>query len=140
MLCRLPVVAWASNGQIPGRRKKAGRDLDRSVLPKGRSTPGPRGFPHNKGGHLVNDLCATLTTPWGVRVELLPRGPGGRTQAVKITDDEAKLPALSTQRGRNSQGAWKLTVQDLGPADKSSGAGLSSGRPKYCLAGFRRAF
>jgi subtilisin-like proprotein convertase family protein len=68
----------------------------------------------------VNDLRATLTTPWGVVVELLPRGAGGRTQAVKITYDEAKLPALSTLRGRNSQGAWKLTVQDLGPADKGT--------------------
>jgi hypothetical protein len=83
-------------------------------LPKGRSTPRLRGFPHNKGGHLVNDLRATLTSPWGVVVELLPRGAGGRTQAVKITDDEAKPPALSTLRGRNSQSAWKLTVQDLG--------------------------
>jgi len=26
----------------------------------------------------------------------------------------------STLRGRNSQGAWKLTVQDLGPADKGT--------------------
>ena len=65
-------------------------------------------------------LSASLTTPWGVVVELLPRGAGGRTQEVKITYDEAKLPALSTLRGRNSQGAWKLTVQELGPADKGT--------------------
>jgi subtilisin-like proprotein convertase family protein len=63
-------------------------------------------------------LRATLTTPWGVVVELLSRGAGGRTQAVKFTCAEAKLPALSTPRGRNTQGAWKLTVQDLKPADK----------------------
>ena len=127
MLCWLPEVSWASNGQILGRREKAGRDLDRGVLPKGRSTPGPRGFPRNKGGHLVNDLRAALTTPWGVVVELLPRGAGGRPQAVKITDDEAKLPAVSTLRGRNSQGAWKLTVQDLGPADKGHAEQLGPG-------------
>ena len=66
------------------------------------------------------DLRVTLATPWGVVVELLPRGAGGRTQEVKTTYDEAKLPALSTLRGRNSQGAWKLTLQDLGPADKGT--------------------
>ena len=48
-------------------------------------------------------LRATLTTPWGVVVELFPRGMGGRTQKGKITDDEAKLPALSTLRGRTAR-------------------------------------
>jgi M6 family metalloprotease-like protein len=63
------------------------------------------------------DLRVTLTTPWGVVVELHPKGQGGNTRDLKLTYDEAMLPALSTLRGRNSQGAWKLSVQDLAAVD-----------------------
>jgi M6 family metalloprotease-like protein len=63
------------------------------------------------------DLRATLTTPWGVVVELHPRGQGGNTHDLKLTYDETMLPALSTLRGRNTQGAWKLAVQDLAAID-----------------------
>jgi hypothetical protein len=37
-------------------------------------------------------------------VKLLPRGKGGRTQKVKIIDDETLLPALSMLHGRKQPG------------------------------------
>jgi subtilisin-like proprotein convertase family protein len=64
------------------------------------------------------DLRVTLTTPWGAVVELHPKGQGGNSSDLKLTYDEAMLPALSTMRGRNTQGAWRLTVQDLAAQDK----------------------
>ncbi|MCA3136084.1 MAG: M6 family metalloprotease domain-containing protein [Betaproteobacteria bacterium] len=63
------------------------------------------------------DLRVTLTTPWGVVVELQPRGEGGNARNLKLTYDEAMLPALSTLRGKGTQGAWRLTVQDLAARD-----------------------
>ena len=63
------------------------------------------------------DLRVMLGTPWGVEVELHPKGQGGNTKDLKVTYDEAMLPALSTLRGCNSQGAWKLAVQDLAAVD-----------------------
>ncbi|MFO1266803.1 MAG: M6 family metalloprotease domain-containing protein [Rubrivivax sp.] len=63
------------------------------------------------------DLRVTLTTPWGVLVELHPKGQGGNTKNLKLTYDEAILPALATLRGRNTKGAWKLAVQDLAAVD-----------------------
>ncbi len=63
------------------------------------------------------DLRATLTTPWGTVVELHPKGTGGNAHDLKLTYDETLLPALSTLRGRSAQGAWRLTVYDLAPAD-----------------------
>ncbi len=63
------------------------------------------------------DLRVTLTTPWGTVVELHPKGTGGNAHDLKLTFDETGLPALSTLRGRSAQGAWRLTVQDLAPAD-----------------------
>lgn len=63
------------------------------------------------------DLRVTLTTPWGVLVELHPKGQGGNSKDLKLTYDEAMLPALSTLRGRGTQGAWKLSVQDLAAVD-----------------------
>ena len=63
------------------------------------------------------DLRVTLTTPWGTVIELHPRGQGGNAHDLKITYDENSLPALATLRGRSTQGAWKLTVQDLAAAD-----------------------
>ena len=59
----------------------------------------------------------TLTTPWGVVVELHPKNEGGNADDLKVTYDETSLPALSTLRGRGTQGAWRLAVQDLAPAD-----------------------
>jgi subtilisin-like proprotein convertase family protein len=63
------------------------------------------------------DLRVTLTTPWGAVVELQPKNQGGSADDLKVTFDEVLRPALSTLRGRNTQGNWRLTVQDLAPAD-----------------------
>jgi M6 family metalloprotease-like protein len=63
------------------------------------------------------DLRVTLTTPWGVVVELHPRNEGGSAHDLKVTYDETARPALSTLRGRSTQGSWRLDVQDLAPAD-----------------------
>jgi M6 family metalloprotease-like protein len=63
------------------------------------------------------DLRVTLTTPWGTVIELHPKGRGGNADDLKITYDETTLPALATLRGRSTLGAWRLTVQDLAPAD-----------------------
>lgn len=63
------------------------------------------------------DLRLTLTTPSGTVIELHPKNRGGNADDLKITYDEATLPALSTLRGRNAQGQWRLTVQDLAAAD-----------------------
>ena len=64
------------------------------------------------------DLRVTLTTPWGVTVELHPKkNEGGSDDDLKVTYDETALPALSTLHGRSTQGAWRLAVQDLAPAD-----------------------
>jgi len=63
------------------------------------------------------DLRVSLTTPWGTTIELHPKGRGGNADDLKVTFDESTVPALSTLRGRGTQGAWRLLVQDLGPAD-----------------------
>jgi subtilisin-like proprotein convertase family protein len=63
------------------------------------------------------DLRVTLTTPWGTVIELHPKGQGGNADDLKITYDETTLPARATLRGRSTQGAWRLTVQDLAPSD-----------------------
>ena len=64
-----------------------------------------------------SDLRVTLTTPWGTTIELHPKGQGGNAHDLKFTYDETALPALATLRGRSTQGAWLLTVQDLAPGD-----------------------
>jgi M6 family metalloprotease-like protein len=63
------------------------------------------------------DLRVLLTPPWGTAVELHPKGRGGSADNLKVVYDEATLPALATLRGRSTHGAWRLTVQDLAPAD-----------------------
>jgi M6 family metalloprotease-like protein len=63
------------------------------------------------------DLRVSLITPWGVTIELHPKGRGGSADDLKMTFDETTVPALATLRGRNTQGAWQLRVQDLAPAD-----------------------
>lgn len=63
------------------------------------------------------DLRVTLATPWGTVIELHPKGQGGSADNLKTTYDETILPALSTLRGRGTQGAWRLDVADLAPAD-----------------------
>jgi M6 family metalloprotease-like protein len=63
------------------------------------------------------DLRVTLNTPDGRAIELHAKGTGGNADDVKATYDETTIPALSTLRGRGMQGAWRLTVQDLAPAD-----------------------
>lgn len=63
------------------------------------------------------DLRVTLTTPWGIVVELHPKGRGANADDLTLTFDESVIPALATLRGRSAQGAWTLTVQDLAAAD-----------------------
>jgi M6 family metalloprotease-like protein len=63
------------------------------------------------------DLRVTLTPPGGAAIELQPKGQGGNAHDLKLSFDESTLPALSTLRGRSTQGGWTLTVQDLAPAD-----------------------
>jgi M6 family metalloprotease-like protein len=63
------------------------------------------------------DLRVTLTTPWGTVIELHPKGQGGSADDLKMTYDETILPALATLRGRGTQGAWRLNVQDLASFD-----------------------
>jgi M6 family metalloprotease-like protein len=63
------------------------------------------------------DLRVALVTPWGTTVELHPKGRGGNAKDLKVTYDEAALPALATLRGRSVQGTWRLNVQDLASAD-----------------------
>lgn len=63
------------------------------------------------------DLRVTLTTPWGAVIELQPKNQGGSADDLKITFDETLRPALSTLRGRSTQGSWWLAVQDLAPVD-----------------------
>jgi subtilisin-like proprotein convertase family protein len=63
------------------------------------------------------DLRVTLSAPWGTVIELHPSGRGGNAHDLKTTFDETTLPALATLRGRVTQGAWRLSVQDLAPAD-----------------------
>lgn len=63
------------------------------------------------------DLRVVLTTPWGAAVELHPKGRGGGADNLKATFTETDLPALATLRGRSTQGAWTLTVQDHAASD-----------------------
>src|SRR4029450_3748129 len=63
------------------------------------------------------DLRVSLATPWGTGIELHPKGRGANADDLKITYDETVLPALATLRGRSTLGTWRLTVQDLAPAD-----------------------
>ncbi len=63
------------------------------------------------------DLQATLMTPWGASIVLQPRNQGGSADNIKRTILEADLPALASLRGRGVTGPWRLTVQDLAPAD-----------------------
>jgi M6 family metalloprotease-like protein len=63
------------------------------------------------------DLRVRLTAPWGETIVLHPKGQGGSADDLKLLFDEATLPALAAWRGRNAQGVWRLTVQDLAPAD-----------------------
>ena len=63
------------------------------------------------------DLRVTLTTPWGAEIVLHPKNQGGNAADLRLTYDETLLPALATLRGQSTQGAWRLTVQDLASAD-----------------------
>jgi M6 family metalloprotease-like protein len=63
------------------------------------------------------DLRVSLTTPWGTVIEMHPKGRGAHADDLTITYDETTLPALATLRGRSTLGVWRLTVQDLAPAD-----------------------
>lgn len=63
------------------------------------------------------DLRVTLTTPWGITLELHPKGRGAGEDHLITTFDDASVPALATLRGGTSSGAWRLTVQDLAAAD-----------------------
>ena len=50
------------------------------------------------------DLRVTLTTPWGVVIELHPKNQGGSADDLQVTYDETSRPALATLRGRSTQG------------------------------------
>jgi len=63
------------------------------------------------------DLQVTLLTPWGAAVLLQQRNQGGSADNIQRTISESDLPALATFRGRSAQGDWRLSVQDLAPAD-----------------------
>src|SRR5262249_8822323 len=63
------------------------------------------------------DLRVTLTTPWGVLIELHPKNQGGNADDLKETYEGTSRPALATLRGRSTQGTWRLAVQDLAPSD-----------------------
>jgi subtilisin-like proprotein convertase family protein len=63
------------------------------------------------------DLQVTLLTPWGATVLLQQRNQGGSADHIQRTINESDLPALATFRGRSTQGDWRLSVQDLAPAD-----------------------
>lgn len=64
------------------------------------------------------DLRVVLAAPWGESVVLHPKNLGGNADNLQATYDEAQVPALAAWRGRSTQGAWGLTVQDLAPADE----------------------
>jgi subtilisin-like proprotein convertase family protein len=63
------------------------------------------------------DLQVTLQTPWGAAVLLQQRNQGGSADNIQRTLSESDLPALATFRGHSTQGDWRLSVQDLAPAD-----------------------
>jgi subtilisin-like proprotein convertase family protein len=48
---------------------------------------------------------------------LHPRNQGGSADNIQRTIEESDLPVLGTLRGRSVKGPWRLTVQDLAPAD-----------------------
>ncbi len=63
------------------------------------------------------DLQVTLQTPWGAAVLLQQRNQGGSADNLQRTISESDLPDLATFRGHSTQGDWRLSVQDLAPAD-----------------------
>lgn len=65
----------------------------------------------------IGDLRITLLTPWGDGIVLHQRHEGSNTDDIKKTIDETDLQTLATLHGHNTQGDWKLQVQDLANAD-----------------------
>ena len=63
------------------------------------------------------DLQVTLVPPWGAAIVLHPKNKGGGDNDLKVTYDAGNMPALALWRGRTIQGAWRLEVKDLAPAD-----------------------
>lgn len=63
------------------------------------------------------DLQVTLTAPWGAVIVLHPKNRGGGDNDLKVTYDAGNLPPLAAWRGRSTEGAWRLEVKDLAPAD-----------------------
>jgi len=63
------------------------------------------------------DLQVTLVPPWGAAIVLHPKNKGGGDNDLKVTYDAGNMPALAAWRGRTIQGAWRLEVKDLAPAD-----------------------
>jgi M6 family metalloprotease-like protein len=70
-------------------------------------------IPHTYRG----DLQVTLTAPWGAAIVLHPKNRGGGEDNLKLTYDASSVPPLAGWRGRSTQGAWRLEVKDLAPAD-----------------------
>ncbi|HMS82460.1 MAG TPA: M6 family metalloprotease domain-containing protein [Nitrospira sp.] len=63
------------------------------------------------------DLHVTLAAPWGDVIVLHPKSQGGGEDALKTIYTTSALPPLASWRGRSTQGAWRLEVKDLAPAD-----------------------
>lgn len=64
----------------------------------------------------TRDLIVTLESPHGTRVDLHHRG-GGSADNIIRSFDEQDTPGLSTFRGEDVQGSWKLRVSDHEAAD-----------------------
>jgi len=63
------------------------------------------------------DLRVTLLSPWGAAIVLHERSQGGSADDIRVTFDEAQVPALATLRDHSTQGDWALLVQDLARLD-----------------------
>lgn len=63
------------------------------------------------------DLRVTLLAPWGEEIRLHERNQGGSADHIKQTFSESDLQALATLHGHSTKGDWRLSVQDLAPAD-----------------------
>jgi M6 family metalloprotease-like protein len=63
------------------------------------------------------DIEVRLVSPWGTAIVLHPKGKGGDADNLIKTFDAVTTPALANWRGRAANGAWRIEVRDLAPAD-----------------------
>jgi M6 family metalloprotease-like protein len=64
----------------------------------------------------IGDLRVTLRAPWGASLVLHERADASNDD-LKLTLDEAALPALAVWRRQEVQGDWTLAVHDLAASD-----------------------